>query len=130
MSLVQSLLLGLIEGLTEFIPVSSTGHMLFAQRILGIPPSDSVFAYLVLIQLGPLVALLVYFWRDLWNLIKSFFAKPFSTAENRLAWYIVIGTIPALGWCTAKRCCPASVSKSPFGSRHPFLCGGTPAGAG
>lgn len=96
MTLIQSLLFGLVEGLTEFMPVSSTGHMLFLQRILGIPAGNSVFAYLVLIQLGPLVALLAYFWRDLWSLARAFIAKPFATQENRLGWYMVIGTIPAL----------------------------------
>ncbi len=96
MNLLHSLLLGVLEGLTEFVPVSSTGHMLLAQSILRIPASDSVFAFLVLIQLGPLAALLVYFWGELWSLAKSFVAKPFSSAENRLAWYIVIATIPAL----------------------------------
>ena len=92
----QSLLFGLVEGLTEFIPVSSTGHTLFVQQILGIRSSDSVFAYLVLIQMGPLAALLACFWRDLWSLVRRFFAKPLATPENRLGWYIVIGTIPAL----------------------------------
>jgi undecaprenyl-diphosphatase len=96
MTVIQSLLFGVVEGLTEFIPVSSTAHMLFLQQILGIPASDAVFAFLVLVQLGPLVALLVYFWRDLWNLLLAFFSRPFATAENRLAWYIIIGTIPAL----------------------------------
>ncbi len=96
MNLLHSLLLGILEGLTEFVPVSSTGHMLLAQSILRIPASNSVFAFLVLIQLGPLAALLVYFWHELWSLARSFVAKPFSSAENRLAWYIVIATIPAL----------------------------------
>jgi undecaprenyl-diphosphatase len=96
MSIFQSLLFGLIEGLTEFIPVSSTAHMLFLQQILGIQASDAVFAFLVLVQLGPLLALLLYFRHDLWALIRAFFARPFATPENRLAWYIIIGTIPAL----------------------------------
>ena len=96
MTPIQSLLFGLVEGLTEFIPVSSTGHTLFVQQILGIPSSDSVFAYLVLIQLGPLAALLACFWRDLWSLARGFVAKPFATTQNRLGWYIVVGTIPAL----------------------------------
>ncbi len=91
-----ALLLGIIEGLTEFVPVSSTAHMLIVQRILNIPANDVMFAFLILVQLGPLAALIVYFWRDLCKLIKAFFARPFSTPENRLAWYILIGTVPAL----------------------------------
>jgi undecaprenyl-diphosphatase len=96
MNPIQSLLFGVIEGLTEFIPVSSTAHMLVLQQLLGIQSNDTIFAFLVLVQLGPLVALLIYFWRDLWSLITAFFSRPFSSAENRLAWYIIIGTIPAL----------------------------------
>ena len=96
MSVLQSLLFGVIEGLTEFIPVSSTAHMLFLQQVLGIPASDAVFAFLVLVQLGPLLALLVYFRDDLWALVRAFFSRPFGTPQNRLAWYIIIATIPAL----------------------------------
>jgi undecaprenyl-diphosphatase len=54
----------------------------------------------VLVQIGPLVALLIYFWKDYWTIIKGFFAKPFSTLYNRMSWYIIIATVPALlaGW--------------------------------
>ena len=96
MTIPQSLLFGLIEGLTEFIPVSSTAHMLLAQRLLAIPATESMFAYLVLIQLGAIAALLIYFWPDFWRLIKALFARPFSSASNRLAWFIVLATLPAL----------------------------------
>lgn len=96
MNLFQSLLLGIIEGLTEFIPVSSTAHMLIVQKLFNIPSDAGMFAFLVLVQIGPLVALIVYFWKDLWSLVKAFFAKPFSTPENKMAWFIIIATIPAL----------------------------------
>lgn len=96
MTVFQSMLLGLVEGLTEFIPVSSTGHMLLAQHLLGIPATPSMFSYLVLIQLGAIAALLVYFWRDFWGLARALFARPFSSALNRMAWYILSATIPAL----------------------------------
>ena len=96
MTIFQAFLLGIIQGLTEFIPVSSTGHLLIAQSLLGITPSVATFAFLVLVQLGTVVSLVVYFWGDLITLLKAFFAKPFSTQDNRLAWYIIIATIPAL----------------------------------
>ncbi|HUH96187.1 MAG TPA: undecaprenyl-diphosphatase UppP [Anaerolineales bacterium] len=95
MNIFHALVLGLIEGLTEFIPVSSTAHMLIVQRILNIPSDPGMFAFLVLVQLGPLLALLVYFWKDFWTMIKAFFARPFSTPENKMAWYIILATIPA-----------------------------------
>jgi undecaprenyl-diphosphatase len=96
MTIFQSLLLGILQGLTEFIPVSSTAHLLIGQKILGIAANDAMFSFLVLVQLGTLLSLVTYFWKDLWALIKAFFSRPFSTQQNRLAWYIIIATIPAL----------------------------------
>ncbi len=96
MTLFHSLLLGIIQGLTEFIPVSSTAHLLIAQVLLGLPADDYAFAFSVLVQLGTLLALIIYFWRDWLALIRAFFARPFSTQENTLAWYIIIASIPAL----------------------------------
>ena len=96
MTPIYAFLLGIIEGLTEFIPVSSTAHILILQKLLNITSDDTVIAFLVLVQIGPLLALIIYFWKDLCALIKAFFAKPFSSSENKLAWYIIIATIPAL----------------------------------
>ena len=95
MNLFQAFLLGIIQGLTEFIPVSSTAHLLIGQQILGIPSSDLVFGFLVIIQIGTVLSLLVLFWNDLLSLVKAFFAKPFSSPENKLAWNIIFATIPA-----------------------------------
>jgi undecaprenyl-diphosphatase len=96
MTIFHSILLGIIQGLTEFIPVSSTAHLLLAQHLFGIPSSDAVFAFLVLVQWGTLLSLVVFFWKDLLALLKAFFARPFSTPQNRLGWYILIATLPAL----------------------------------
>ena len=96
MTLIQSFLLGIIQGLTEFIPVSSTAHLLIGQSLLGIPADNAVFSFLVIVQLGTIVSLIFFYWKDLLNLVKAFFARPFSTEENTLAWYIIIATIPAL----------------------------------
>jgi len=96
MNIFQSFLLGLLQGLTEFIPVSSTAHLLIGQTILGIPSNDAMFSFLVLVQLGTTLSLIVFFWQELWAIIIAFFAKPFSSPLNCLAWYIIIATIPAL----------------------------------
>jgi undecaprenyl-diphosphatase len=97
LNLFYAFILGIIQGLTEFIPVSSTAHLLITGYFLNIPQDDpGVFAFNVLVQLGTTLALIIYFWQDLFTLFKAFFATPFSTAENRLAWYILIATIPAL----------------------------------
>jgi len=102
MTIFSSFILGLLQGLTEFIPVSSTAHLLIAEHFLRIPPADPVlFSYNVLIELGTTIALIVYFWKDLWAIIKAvvrglFHRKPFEDLNARLGWLIVLATIPAL----------------------------------
>ena len=95
MNFFQAFILGIIQGLTEFIPVSSTAHLLIVQQLLNIPSGDFVFSFLVIIQIGTIISLLTLFWKDLLSLIKAFFAKPFSSNENKLAWNIIFATIPA-----------------------------------
>jgi undecaprenyl-diphosphatase len=96
MTVLHAFLLGIIQGLTEFIPVSSTAHLLIGQKLLGLPADDAMFSFLVIVQLGTIVSLVVFYGKDLLGLVKAFFARPFSTQENKLAWYIIIATIPAL----------------------------------
>lgn len=103
MSLFQAFLLGIVEGLTEFIPVSSTAHLLIGQTILGLPANDAMFSFLVLVQIGTIVSLLIYFWKDLTSIVMDTLKnlgglRDFkSLPENaKLGWYIVIATIPAL----------------------------------
>ena len=68
METIQSLVLGVIEGLTEFLPVSSTGHMIIAQPLLGIDPEDPKWrVFLFVSQMGAILAVVLYFWRDLWR---------------------------------------------------------------
>lgn len=97
MTFINAFILGIIQGLTEFIPVSSTAHLLIAEHFMGLDPNNAaLFSFSVLIQLGTLISVFIFYWKDLLGLVKAFFAKPFSTAENKLAWYIIIATIPAL----------------------------------
>jgi undecaprenyl-diphosphatase len=101
MTLFQSLLLGTIQGLTEFIPVSSTAHLLIGQWLLGIPSNDMIFSFQVIIQLGTVLALFLFFWNDIWSIARAFFAgiwnkEPFETHESVLGWLLLIATIPAL----------------------------------
>jgi undecaprenyl-diphosphatase len=96
MTIFHAILLGIVQGLTEFLPISSTAHLLITQQLLGIQSSDSVFSFMVLVQLGTILSLVVYFWKDLWRIVKTVFDKPFSSPENKLGWFILIATVPAL----------------------------------
>jgi undecaprenyl-diphosphatase len=101
MTIIQAFLLGIIQGLTEFIPVSSTAHLLIGQTILGIPSGDKIFSFLVIIQLGTVLALILFFWKDLGNILRAFFLgikdrKPFETHDSLIGWLVLVATLPAL----------------------------------
>jgi len=101
MSFLQSLILGIIQGLTEFLPVSSSAHLVLVPYILKWKiPESQVFPFDVLVQIGTLLAVIVYFRKDLWSIIRGFVQalikrKPFETAESRMGWYLILATIPA-----------------------------------
>jgi len=96
MNIFQSFLLGIVQGLTEFIPVSSTAHLLISQSLMGIPADDAVFSFLVIVQLGTLVSLFAFYWKDLLAIAKATLDFRRSTPERDLGFYIIIATIPAL----------------------------------
>jgi len=96
MNLFQAFLLGIVQGLTEFIPVSSTAHLLIAQKILNIPADDAMFSFLVIVQLGTIVSLFAFYWKDLLSIVKATLDFRHSTSERNLGFYIILATIPAL----------------------------------
>jgi undecaprenyl-diphosphatase len=103
MTLFQSIFLGIIQGLTEFLPVSSSGHLVIVPHLFGwdIPAADA-FVFDVLVQLATLVGVFAYFWHDLVSITRATLAstregKPFSTPQSRLGWYVFFATLPA-GW--------------------------------
>jgi len=103
LNLFEAFILGIIQGLTEFIPVSSTAHLLIGQALLKLPADDAMFSFLVLVQIGTIVSLLIYFWRDLLSIVVETLKnlsglRDFrSLPENaQMGWYIVVATIPAL----------------------------------
>ncbi|MGC8856906.1 MAG: undecaprenyl-diphosphatase UppP [Anaerolineae bacterium] len=102
MTLFYAFVLGVIEGLTEFIPVSSTAHLLLAQRLLNIPADGVAFAFTILVQQGALLALILFFWKDLWHIVSAVIVglwqrKPFEHSAARLGWYVLLASLPALG---------------------------------
>lgn len=91
MTATQGLLLGLIQGLTEFLPVSSSGHLILVPRLLGWP--DQGLAFDAVIHLGTLIALVAYFKEELWQITVGLVKA--ERGGRRLLGLLVVGTIPA-----------------------------------
>lgn len=99
MDLFQALILGLVQGLTEYIPVSSSGHLVIVPWLLGWP--DAPFTFEVLVQWGTLVGVFIYFWRDIWEIVQGVIqgllkGQPLATFEAKMGWLVVVATIPAV----------------------------------
>ena len=96
----DSIILGIVEGLTEFLPISSTGHLTIAERILGLTVDDkSITAYTAIIQMGAIAATVIYFFKDIVRLLGAWFrglrnAEERSNHDYQLAWAVIVGSIP------------------------------------
>jgi len=103
MNLFEATLLGVIQGVTEFLPISSSGHLLLARELLGIgQESQAAFIFDVLVQLGTWVAILLYFWKDLAGIAVDMWQglRGRAAPQARLGWLLALATIPAVlaGW--------------------------------
>lgn len=97
MSWIEAIVLGLLQGLTEFLPISSSGHLLIAPELFGW--EDPGTSFTAVTQLGTMAAVLLYFWKDLIRIAKAWVLSLFKpelrgTLDSRMGWYILIGTIP------------------------------------
>lgn len=96
MSWWQVIVLSVVQGLTEFLPVSSSGHLAIVSRIFF--ADDAGASFTAVSQLGTEAAVLVYFARDIVRIVKAWFnglvVKSHRNADYRLGWYVIIGTIP------------------------------------
>ncbi len=104
MDIIQAIIIGLVQGLTEFLPVSSSAHLIFIQQLLGV--TEPSLAFDVLLHVGTIVAVVTYFWRDIIQMIIAFFESLVDLVKGRfiteikkdqykkLTWYVIIGTIP------------------------------------
>lgn len=100
MSYWQSVLLGIVEGLTEFLPVSSTGHLTITEKLMGLPIQDAgITAYTAVIQIGAIIAVLLYFRTDIIRFARAFF-RGIGSAEGRrdpewkFVLFVIAGSIP------------------------------------
>ena len=105
MSFLEALFLGIIQGLTEFLPISSTGHLTIAGKLMGLISSENPehwTAFIAVIQLGTLLAIIIYFWKDLWGIFIDFLNEnivkrnKFSeqSSNSKMGWLIILGSIP------------------------------------
>ena len=114
MTILQAIFLGLVQGLTEFIPVSSTAHLVFAARLVNLYggadktlQAEQTTATIAVIQLGTLLAVLIYFSRDIVNILRAFISdhlamlrarnepvRPKLSKDAWLGWLVIIGSLP------------------------------------
>lgn len=100
MNPLQAVVLGVVEGLTEFLPVSSTGHLTVTEQLLGLKVDDkAITAFTAVIQVGAILAVFLYFRADIWRLVRAFVrgigsASGRTDPDWRFLWCVVVGSIP------------------------------------
>jgi len=97
LSWLEAIVLGIVQGITEFLPISSTAHLRITPELFGW--GDPGAAFSAVIQLGTVAAVIIYFAKDVLRLAGAFFESiahraPFESSDSRLAWFVVLGTIP------------------------------------
>jgi undecaprenyl-diphosphatase len=105
LSIIEAIVLGIVQGITEFLPISSTGHVTLAGKLMNLISEynpEKWTSFLAIIQLGTLLAVLIYFWKDIVNVLRDFIAenlthrKKFTeqSQNSKMGWLIIIGSIP------------------------------------
>lgn len=126
MTIFEAIILGLIQGLTEFIPISSTAHLTLAGKFMGlIDPNnpEKWTAFMAIIQLGTIVAVLYYFYKEIFEISKDFITENIvnrvsfkeQSLNSRLGWYVILGSIPivAIG-LLIKKVIEGNITKDPL----------------
>jgi undecaprenyl-diphosphatase len=100
MTIWDSIILGIVEGLTEFLPVSSTGHLTIVSKMLGLKIDDpAITGFTAVIQIGAIAAVVLYFWKDIQRIAVAWvrgLIKPEHRGEfdHRMGWYVIVGSLP------------------------------------
>lgn len=100
MSFLDAVVLGIVEGLTEFLPVSSTGHLTIVEKWLGLDvAATDVTGFTAVIQMGAILAVICFFAKDIWRIALAWLrgltqAEYRGTIDHRMGWYVIVGTIP------------------------------------
>lgn len=105
MHILYSIILGIIQGLSEFLPISSTAHLTIAGKLMGLIDTakpENWTAYIAVIQLGTLLSVIIYFYKDIKLIVESFIKENFlnrskirsQSLHSKLGWFIIIGTAP------------------------------------
>lgn len=98
MKIIQVIILGIIQGIAEFLPISSSAHLIIFRDIFGIGQfitGEFEMSFDIALHFGTLLAILVYFFKDFFKMIKDGFTKGVKTTDGKILWYIVVATIPA-----------------------------------
>ncbi len=98
MKLLQVFILGVVQGIAEFLPISSSAHLIIFRDIFGIGSfltGEYEMSFDIALHFGTLLAILVYFFKDFLKMIKDGFTKGVKTTDGKILWYIVVATIPA-----------------------------------
>jgi len=105
LSIIEAIVLGIVQGITEFLPISSTGHVTLAGKIMNLISGENPekwTSFLAIVQLGTLLAVLIYFWTDIVSIVKEFLIENLSNRKkisdqshnSKLGWLIIIGSVP------------------------------------
>ncbi len=105
MNFLEAVVLGIIQGLSEYLPISSTGHLTVAGKLMNLISQENPehwTSFIAVIQLGTLLAVMIYFWKDLYNILKEFLNDNFITrkklseqsANSKMGWYLIVATLP------------------------------------
>ncbi|MBU1152189.1 undecaprenyl-diphosphatase UppP [Patescibacteria group bacterium] len=95
MEIIDSVILGALQGVTEFLPISSSGHLVLGEGLLGLNIGE-LKSFDVAVHMGTLLAIVLYFWKDIWGMLKALVKWDVAGPYGKLIMYILLGSVPAV----------------------------------